>query len=134
MQNNEVVKYFRCCGSSCLSSEIDWMIFAQHILHTYWCFLMSACSPLSSPFITTALSYVWWRVLFSCRLQSPRTYFTFEITWNASLMQQGNFIDVFLARHVSGVCMVYTQPTQRFSRPPPIHRVGTEKRLLQLNI
>ena len=22
--------------------------------------------------------------------------------WNASLMQQGNFIDVFLARHVSG--------------------------------
>jgi hypothetical protein len=25
-----------------------------------------------------------------------------EITLNASLMQQGNFIDVFLARHVSG--------------------------------
>ena len=25
-----------------------------------------------------------------------------EITWNANLMQQGNFIDVFLARHVSG--------------------------------
>jgi len=22
--------------------------------------------------------------------------------WNANLMQQGNFIDVFLARHVSG--------------------------------
>ena len=26
----------------------------------------------------------------------------FEIIWNANLMQQGNFIDVFLARHVSG--------------------------------
>jgi len=25
-----------------------------------------------------------------------------EIIWNANLMQQGNFIDVFLARHVSG--------------------------------
>jgi len=26
----------------------------------------------------------------------------YEIMWNANLMQQGNFIDVFLARHVSG--------------------------------
>jgi len=25
-----------------------------------------------------------------------------EIMWNANLMQQGNFIEVFLARHVSG--------------------------------
>jgi len=25
-----------------------------------------------------------------------------EILWNANLMQEGNFIDVFLARHVSG--------------------------------
>jgi len=25
-----------------------------------------------------------------------------EIMWNANLMQLGNFIDVFLARHVSG--------------------------------
>jgi len=25
-----------------------------------------------------------------------------EIMWNANFMQQGNFIDVFLARHVSG--------------------------------
>jgi len=25
-----------------------------------------------------------------------------EIMWNANLMQQGNFIDVFLALHVSG--------------------------------
>ena len=25
-----------------------------------------------------------------------------EIMWNANLMQQGNFIDKFLARHVSG--------------------------------
>jgi len=102
LQNTEVVKHFRCCGGSCLSSEIDRMIFARHILHTYWCFLMSACSPLSPPFIITALSYVWLRMLFSCRSQSPRNCFTFEIMWNANLMQQGNFIDVFLAWHVSG--------------------------------
>ena len=25
-----------------------------------------------------------------------------EIMWNANLMQQGNFINIFLARHVSG--------------------------------
>ena len=25
-----------------------------------------------------------------------------EIMWNANLMTQGNFIDIFLARHVSG--------------------------------
>jgi len=25
-----------------------------------------------------------------------------EIMWNANLMQQGSFIDIFLARHVSG--------------------------------
>jgi len=28
--------------------------------------------------------------------------FDHEIEWNANLMQLGNFIDVFLARHVSG--------------------------------
>jgi len=27
---------------------------------------------------------------------------SFEIKWNANLMQLGNFIDVFLTRHVSG--------------------------------
>jgi len=26
----------------------------------------------------------------------------YEIKWNANLMQLGNFIDVFLARHISG--------------------------------
>jgi len=26
----------------------------------------------------------------------------YEIKWNANLIQQGNFIDVFVARHVSG--------------------------------
>ena len=25
-----------------------------------------------------------------------------QITWNANLIQLGNFIDVFLARHISG--------------------------------
>jgi len=29
-------------------------------------------------------------------------YLPHEIMWNANLMQQGNFIDVFLARHVLG--------------------------------
>jgi len=29
-------------------------------------------------------------------------FLNLEIKWNASLMQLGNFIDVFLARHVSG--------------------------------
>jgi len=29
-------------------------------------------------------------------------YLPHEIKWNANLMQQGNFIDIFLARHVSG--------------------------------
>jgi len=27
-----------------------------------------------------------------------------EIMWNANLMQQGNFIDIFLVRHVLGTC------------------------------
>ena len=31
-----------------------------------------------------------------------------EIMWNANLMQLGNDIDVFLARHVSGTCVVCT--------------------------
>jgi len=29
-------------------------------------------------------------------------HISYEIKWNANLMQLGNFIDVFLARHVSG--------------------------------
>jgi len=28
----------------------------------------------------------------------------YEIMWNANLMQQSNFIDLFLPRHVSGTC------------------------------
>ena len=28
--------------------------------------------------------------------------------WNANLMQQGNFIDIFLARHVSGTATTHT--------------------------
>jgi len=30
------------------------------------------------------------------------THFVNEIMWNANLMQQADFIDMFLARHVSG--------------------------------
>ena len=61
-------------------------------------------------------------------------------------MQLGNFIDVFLARHVSGtyahhqehgtIRTVHTtsRPTQRLSRPPPIQKLGAENHTLQLNI
>ena len=49
-------------------------------------------------------------------------------------MQHGNFIDVFLARHVSGTVAPYTRPTQRLSRPPSIHKFGAENHMKQLNI
>jgi len=55
-------------------------------------------------------------------------------------MQQVNFIDVFLARHVSGKygrtapSAPYTRPTQRLSRPPPTQKLGAENHMLQLNI
>jgi len=73
-----------------------------------------------------------------------------EIMWNANLMQQGNFIDVFLAGRLSGTyahrqdavrmvpCMApstpHTRPTKRLSRPPPIQKLGAENRMLQVNI
>ena len=72
-----------------------------------------------------------------------------EIIWNANLTQQGNFITVFLARHISGTyahhqehwifsrmasSAPYTRPTQRLSRPPPIQKLGAENHMLQLNI
>jgi len=78
-----------------------------------------------------------------------------EITRNANLMQQVNFIDIFLARHVSGTyspssgaldvelkhmvfctefldgCTApsapYTRPTQRLSRPPKIQKLRCRK-------
>jgi len=31
-----------------------------------------------------------------------------EMMWNANLMQQGNFVDMFLARYISGI-KVYHQ-------------------------
>jgi len=64
-------------------------------------------------------------------------------------MQQGNFIDKFLARHVSGTYAhhqeqvvfavrappaPHTRPRQRLSRPPPIQTLGAENRMLQHNI
>jgi len=63
-------------------------------------------------------------------------------------MQQGNFINVFLARHVSGTyaqrqehwtlrtapSAPYTQPTQRLSRPSSIQKLGAENHMLQLKI
>ena len=77
-------------------------------------------------------------------------------------MQQGNFINVFLARHVSGTyahhqehqtlsCGIwfsassfwmgctapsasYTRPTQRLSRTPPIQKLGAGNHMLQLDV
>ena len=36
------------------------------------------------------------------RFNSGRIWVEHEIIWNANLMQQGNFINVFFAQHVSG--------------------------------
>jgi len=64
-------------------------------------------------------------------------------------MQRGDFIDVFLTRHVLGTythhhadgsvhrtapSAPYTRPTQRLSRPPPIQKLGAENHMLQLKI
>jgi len=75
-------------------------------------------------------------------------------------MQLGNFIDIFLALHVSGTyghhqehymlsCSIwFSAPSiwmgggfesrcvgkQRLSRPPSIHKLGAENHMLQLNI
>jgi hypothetical protein len=81
-----------------------------------------------------------------------------EIILNANLMQQGNFINIFLARHISGTyahhhehqtlsCSIWfpapsfwmgggleSVPTQRLARPPPIQKLGAENHILQLNI
>jgi hypothetical protein len=62
--------------------------------------------------------------------------------WNANLMQQGTFIDIFLAQHVSGTYAHHLEhgtihtvhATQRLSRPPPIQKLGAENHMLQLNI
>jgi len=56
--------------------------------------------------------------------------------WNANLMQQGNFIDIFLAQHVSGtyVHVPYTRPTQQLATPPPVQKFGAQNHMLQLNM
>jgi len=73
-----------------------------------------------------------------------------EIIWNANLMQQGNFINEYLARNVSGTyahhqeyqmlsCSIwfsapYTRPTKRLSSSPPIQKFGAVNHMLQHNI
>jgi len=39
-----------------------------------------------------------------------KTLFVHKIMWNANLMQIGNSIDVFLARHVSGTYAHHQEP------------------------
>jgi len=46
-------------------------------------------------------------------------------------MQLGNFIDKFLARHVSGT---HAHHQEQLSRPPRIQKLGAENHTLQLNI
>jgi len=41
---------------------------------------------------------------------SQITYYAYEIMWNANLLQQGNFIDIFLARHVLGTYAYHQEP------------------------
>ena len=69
---------------------------------------------------------------YSCVRRVHTVYISCEIMWNANLMQQGNFIDVYLAH--STIRTVNTRPTQRLSRPPPIQKLGAENHTLQLNI
>jgi len=53
-------------------------------------------------FSPKTLSYVIFQQVF-CKLQVCLTvHRPRKMTWDARLMQQGNFIGIFLARHVSG--------------------------------
>jgi len=49
-------------------------------------------------FILVTPSIKWIKIFEGCLT----VHLPYEINWNANLMQQGNFIAVFLARHVSG--------------------------------
>jgi len=55
-------------------------------------------SGLSSPFNDTRIIFKVW----GTKQKALLTNINYEIKWIANLMQLGNFIDVFLARHVSG--------------------------------
>ena len=48
-----------------------------------------------------------------------------EIMWNTNLMQQGKFIDVFLARHVLGACAhhqeLHIPPTTKWAQTSSPH-------------
>ena len=70
-------------------------------------------------------------------------YLPHEIMWNANLMQRGNFINVFLARHVSGT-YAHHQEHQIFSTAHTTYAAALKtttqpkprcgNRMLQLNI
>ena len=86
--------------------------------------------------------FSWWWAHSPPKHVEKRNKHTKKIIWNVNLMQQGDFTNEFLARHVSGTyahhqkhqmlsCSiwfsapsfwmgVYTRLTQRLSRPPPI--------------
>jgi len=49
-------------------------------------------------FLDRSLSFLF----MSSEVQYLQSFIILEIMWNANLMQQDNFIDIFLPRHVSG--------------------------------
>jgi len=64
------------------------------------------------------ISQLWSRLFFifedECRLLLKfegclTVHLPHEIMWNANLMQQGNFIAIFLARHVSGAYALHQE-------------------------
>jgi len=65
-------------------------MFSEHVVACYMCVIL--CS------IKWDASVRYCYLLEGCLT----VHLPHEITWNANLMQQGNFINVFLARHFSG--------------------------------
>ena len=73
-----IIMYYQQTTTDCS----DWQI--QHYLHVYCWQLLSSHSDWHEGCLTVHLPH--------------------EIMWNANLMQQGKFIDVFLAQHVPETC------------------------------
>ena len=77
--------------------------FGAEVLLFYICVFMQY---IYVQIFTSLLTYNFRAMPFCLNLQSSRAegcltvHLPHEIKWNANLMQKGNFIDVFLARHV----------------------------------
>ena len=71
---------------------IYWLVYGSSCTPDPTCVTLSACTVQSFKCVHVVL------LVYSFILLS----YHYEIMWNANLMQQGNFIDIFLARQVSG--------------------------------